>query len=259
MSPSGVTGRMPVLLLVVALLLGCSSEGAVIPRSDEPFLYLVLNQRPGGDAGAGVTRALLLKSGSPTYSEYLTASRFEMRGAADGALFDWQDRNRSGPAPVDAHNASLAHGNYELPAAGSGSRLGGQDVTPLARYNVTVEVGGRVLSGSTLVPAGFPLTAERRGDDWLVSWPHVAGAAAYSVEVRGPGAPPAFQTDTFVLIPPPHPAAWTPTTEVVIKALDTNLARYVLDRRVSRSGLDDGFGVFGSLTEARVTIANVAR
>lgn len=238
-NPLAARAAVAALCLVAA---SCSSA-PLVPYRTEPFLYLVLGQ----ETAIGEQRAFLLTVGSPAYSEYLPATRFEMRRVQDGAAFPWRDMGQRGVAPAEPTIASLHDGNYTLPEEGSGSSSGNGDIRPGDTFDLIVEAEGVVMTGRVTMPAEFAvavLSEPRRA-----VWPRVNGAALYSVQLRGYGVA-ALQSDTVVLLPEDVPTG----TEVRVKALDENLARYVSDESAGRAGLDSGFGVFGAITTASVMV-----
>lgn len=233
------------IFVAMAGTTGCGGDAIVAPRPD-PFLYVVLNQRT---FVADPQRAFLLTVGSPATSDYRVAEQFEMRRVTDGAVFVWQDKGQRGLAPVRADGASLFDGNYALPDYASGTSLGARDIQAGDGFNLTVRTGGVTIRGSVTVPSPFALTLESQGSARVVKWPRVADAGGYSVEVGGITAP-AFQTDTAFTLPPLRGSI----REVRVKALDQNLSRYLSDTQVRRAGIDAGYGVFGAVTVATLSV-----
>lgn len=239
--------RLFILLFAfpIAAVLGCNSVPIVLPRSD-PFLYLVLHQRT---FVSPQQRALLLTVGSPTNSDYRLADMFEMRRRSDGAPFVWRDLGQRGQAPVDASNASLTDGNYGLMDSASAGSLGATDIGFGTGYDLMIRTGGVTINGTVTVPAAFGLVLQSDGAKRVVCWPRVNGALSYSVEIGGVTAP-HFQDDTLIEMP----ALPSVGADVVVKALDTNLTRYVRDGRTIRAGIDAGYGVVGALSIASLHV-----
>jgi hypothetical protein len=235
---------------VAALLVGCGAEGLVVASRSDPFIYVVLNQRAGGASQSIDQRALLLTVGSPTYSEYLTATRFEMTRSNDAARFVWRHLGQTGRAPVDATNASLLSGNYALPDARVGSSLGATDMVPGDSFDLVMAIDATTITGAALIPeAPVPVVTVQDGRS-VIAWPPAPGAAAYSVEVSGLTAPIVQEDTSFVL-----PAATTAASDIIVISLDRNLAAYVQDSSRSRSGISAGYGVFGAISRAVIRIS----
>ncbi|HYW08515.1 MAG TPA: hypothetical protein VE913_16265, partial [Longimicrobium sp.] len=175
------------LLRVMSLgLLACASAcdagEAVIRSSDEPLLYVVLNQRTPV-VRTDPQRAFLLTAGSAVASSYRVATRFEMRRRSDGRAFAWRSTGRTGVAPGDYAGAALHEGNYFLPDVGGAEGLGALDLRPGETYDLEIETEGVPVRGSVTVPASFSLTFGGV-DGRTVSWPRVRGAGGYTVEAR---------------------------------------------------------------------------
>lgn len=230
-------------LVASAGLAGCERDPA-LPASDAPLIYLVLNQRTSAGAVPG-QYAFVLTAGTVDKPLYRAAERFELRRRQDGALFSWRNTGAAGQAPGDYSGIATASGNYFLPAGGGPEGLGADELSAGATYDLLIETGGVVIRGSVTTPQAFALTQDPVQPD-RVTWPRVPGAAAYSVEVEG-RTPPMLQLDTSVLIPSGH----GDSVSVVVHALDPQLFAFHDDERLARSGVDNGYGVFGALTTAR--------
>lgn len=238
-------GRVRLLAALLACAVGvaaCEVGEAVVPRSEEPLLYLVLGQRTTAGPAQG-QYAFLLTAGTALESEYRAAQAFEMTRRSDGARFAWQALPKSGRAPVDASGGALLDANYYLPDVGGPDGAGALEMRPGETYDLRIETHGVVIQGAVTVPDSF----EVRVDGRTVAWPRVRGAAGYSVEVRGRTAP-AVQADTQLVLP----SGTSPGALVVVKALDPQLHAYQLDPQAERSGIDRGYGVFGALTTASI-------
>lgn len=244
------TIRRAAVLVAAALASACSGDAIVVPVSEEPFLYLVLNERsvdrssPAGHVGQ---HALLLTSGSPAQpAHYRRAERFEMRRASDGAAFAWQVRPLTGDVG-SFPSVSLDHPNLSLPAAAPPA-LGADDIVPGETYELRVETGGRVIQGRVTVPARFAATVAERDGRRVAVWPRVPGAAGYRI-TPGDG-PLRIQADTAFPVPDGLPGG----SALRIDALDPGLFTYLTDDRTGRAGIDAGYGVFGALTSATLRL-----
>jgi hypothetical protein len=234
-------------LAALLALGGCEGSEIVVPTSDQPFLYLVLNEKsidrstPSGRVGQ---HALLLTAGAATEPpRYRTAERFEMRGASDGAAFAWRKERVPNEEPGSFPGVSLDFWNFHLPDAG---QLGASALKPGETYELLVETGGEVIRGRVTVPAQFAAATVERNGRRVAVWPRVAGAAGYRVELSDGRI--AVQTDTSYVIPDEVLGGGA----VEIEALDPNLFTYVAENRTARAGVDNGYGVFGAITAARL-------
>lgn len=244
------------LILPLALstaVTGCNGSEVLIPSSEEPFLYLVLNERSVDRSRARVGQhALLVTTGSPTEPpRYRRAERFSMHRASDGALFGWEQRN-PGTEVTGYPALSLGEPNFLLPDTTPASTLGAKNLTPGETYTLHVETGGAVIRGEVTVPGAFTASVVQRGGRPYAVWPQVPGAAGYGIEIRlsnGNSEKVALQTETVYAIPMEVLAGG----ELKIRALDPNLYLYTTERRTARAGIDRGYGVFGAVTEARLT------
>lgn len=235
------------LFLAAALavaMAGCGSE-ITPPDRDDPFLYLVLNQVVRG-TGTPTQTAFLLRTGSPTESEYLRADSFRMVRESDGAVFDWDRRGLVGPvvgpAPVGYSEADLIDGNYVMADSATGDGLGYQELEGGRAYVLRVEIDGSVIRGRTVVPGSFEVRLQTDRQRRKASWPRVPGAAGYGIRTSLGGRL-ELQTDTsHILDPEMGRGDW-----LAVYALDSNLFSYLADDQRGRAGIDQGFGVFGAL------------
>lgn len=235
------------LLLAGMGLSGCDGSEIVVPTSEEPFLYLVLNGRtvdrstPAGRVGQ---HALLLTTGAATESpRYRTAELFEMRRASDGAGFAWRKEKVPNEDPGSFPGVSLAFWNFHLPGDAG---LGADALAPGESYELLIESGGEVIRGRVTIPAEFTASSFERDGRRIAVWPRVAGAAGYRIEASDGKV--VVQRDTSYVIPDEVLGAGA----LEIEALDLNLFTYVADNRTARAGIDRGYGVFGAMTAARI-------
>ncbi len=239
-----------VVLFAMTVLVGACNEGDVlVPQSDEPFLYLVLNQiatsfyQPLEWSGQ---QALLLTSGSPLEPpHYRTAERFEMRRASDGARFDWRTHRGLIDEPGTLSGFQMLYANYYLPQTASADGLGKEDLQPGETYELFIQTEGVVIRGTVTIPEAFSATVLNLDGQRTVVWPRVRGAAGYSVSLSTGQIE--LQTDTVFALP-------ADANSIVIRALDPHLYRYTVDDRVGRAGIDNGFGVFGAMSLAQLQI-----
>lgn len=240
------------LVLVLALLSGaCSWDAPLVPDSDEPFLYVVLNQRSISHYGSIEKLhqlALLLTAGSPVEPmEYRSAERFEMWRTSDGRRFDWRAFPNASVSPGTGQSVEIHMANYYLPDSTTAAGLGAADLRWGETYELKIETEGVVVRGRVTIPAAFTAKVEVRDGQRIVTWPRVAGAAGYSV-----GAYPysrQLQRDTFYVVP-----ADAPPGPMSITAVDPNLYQYLIDENLARSGIDAGYGVFGAISATWVDL-----
>ena len=233
-------------LVLASTVAACEGEPS-IPSSDAPLIYLVLNQRTTAGTPPG-QYAFVLTAGTVDKPLYRDAERFELRRHRDGALFAWQSTGASGRAPGDYSGIASGSGNYFLPSAGTDG-LGAKDIAAGESFDLLIETGGEVIRGTVTTPGPFALARDPSRPDRVV-WPRVPGAAGYSVEIAG-RTPPVLQVDTAVVIP----SGRGDSVSVVVHALDPQLFAVQTDERLARSGLDNGYGVFGALTTARLSFS----
>jgi hypothetical protein len=220
-------------------LAGCLQDPPTVPERKEPMLYMVLHQLSAGDSGL---HALLTRTGSPILSEFIQASRFEMRRGSDGALFDWRFRPQPAGSGVGLHPTPLTlSANYFLPMTGNGGRLGGQFLRNGQRYVLTVETSSGTIQGSTSIPGSFNITYD---SDSAVRWSRAEGAAGYQVVE---GAYRLLQLDTVY-----RPGRFIGVSVPIrVIALDSNLFRYLRGTEQTAAGITGGFGILGGATEGR--------
>ncbi|HEX7051876.1 MAG TPA: hypothetical protein VF188_16840 [Longimicrobiales bacterium] len=254
MRPGRRGSRIHAFLLGLAALAAaaCAGDTVVVPESDAPFLYLVLNRRSLSQYDSIFEPhqlALLLTLGSTLEpSPYRTAERFEMRRASDGARFDWRIYPDLILDPGTASSVQLIYGNYHLPDTSGPAGLGADSVLPGETYTLEIDTEGVALRGEATVPAHFAVSVRVRDGQRIVEWPHVAGAAGYFVGAY-PYSP-ELQTDTFYVIPADAPGG----QPMLVTAVDANLYRYIADDELGRAGIDAGFGVFGGVSVASTTV-----
>ena len=239
------------LALALAVLPGaCSWDEPLVPTSDAPFLYLVLNQRSSSYYGSVEPQqlALLLTVASPLEPmPYRSAERFEMRRASDGRRFGWQALPVGSIDPGTAESVGLHMGNYHLPDSATTAGLGAADLRPGESYELEIETEGVVVRGKVTIPAAFTARVEVRDGRRIVTWPSVPGAGGYVVGAHPYSREP--QPDTFYVVPPDSPPG-----PMTITAVDPNLYRYLTDENLGRSGIDAGYGVFGAISVAWVDL-----
>jgi|GEM_PF-1943965 len=245
--------KLVVALLVGVLSGGCGEQGVLVPDTQEPFFYLVLNQRSASTyQGIHWTgqQALLTTTGSPVEPpRYRTAREFTMWRASDGARFGWRRYPQLVSEPGTSSQLTLLYANYFLPdSAGPEGLLGARDLRPGQTYEIVVTLENEVIRGRTTIPAEFTASLRESGDHRSVVWPRVQGAGGYQISLSS-GAT-LLQTDTTLAVPRDIAGGGS----VLIQALDPNLYRYVSEKNTARSGIDAGFGVFGAVTFARVVL-----
>lgn len=251
---SAVPRAVAIMCGLLLLTAGCGTDDVIAPESDEPFLFLVLNWRTlsNYDLETFSQHALLVTAGSPSeHPRYRSAQRFEMRRASDGAPFDWRAHTGLDPEAAGSIDfIELNWANYYLPEESSGNGLAYGDLEPGETYELEIETEGVTLRGRATMPESFTVSVLVQDGRRIAVWPRVRGAGGYIVGVEGE-----LQADTSYVIPADVPAA----ARLEVRAVDENLYRYLADERVGRSGIDRGYGVFGAVVFASVTVPESQR
>jgi hypothetical protein len=229
------------------LVCSCTTGTPVVHPRSEPFIYVVLNQR---EAPGTPQLGLITTLGSPTSSEYIVASKFQMTRTQDGRLFDFQDNGKRGAARQSNPLANVGMGNYLLPEQSVPAGSGASDLRPGDAFVLRIVVGADTIEGSALIPAAFSARVENVDGVAVVVWPKVDGAAGYALAFRDIDLTPRFQVDTTFTLPQ-VPA---PGSQIRVKAMDANLTRYVFDSAATAVGISKGYGVFGAISIAPTII-----
>jgi hypothetical protein len=226
---------------------GCDADEVVAPDSDQPFLYLVIGEFTFDGFQNFGQHALLVTLGSPALPVgHRAAERFEMRRASDNALFGWQQLDGTSDIGGDP-DLTLDRPNYLLPDTTSGALLGASDLRAGGTYTLYIETEGEIIEGQVTVPLNFSAEFIERDGRQVAVWPKVAGAGGYTIEFdmdNGSGRNAIVQTDTVAPLPEDLSSGGT----LVISALDPNMYAYTAVDQLARSGIDNGYGVFGALT-----------
>jgi hypothetical protein len=235
----------PRFALITAIAVGCTADPVVIPQSDEIFAAVVISPDAAAPSATKLS-AFLLRAGTPLRSPYLVATRFEMRRASDGALFDW--RTVAQPDTAVGNGSEFlrySQGNYELPRVGFGGLLGRQDIRPGDTYNLLIEVDGRLLTGVVTVP-GMPaiLRSPALTIADSVVWRSATGAVGYSIVTQDFFPLSDFTVDTVYRFS--SRLDNTSSKGTTVRAYEAQLFSYLTDRHVGRAGLSAGLGVFGA-------------
>lgn len=238
------------LLAASVGLSGCQGDEILVPISDEPFLYLVLNEKSidrGSPEGRVGQHALLLTPGPATESpRYRLAERFEMRRVSDGAGFAWRKERVPHEEVGSYPGVALERWNFHLPDTTSGPRLGAEALEPGETYELWIETRGEVIHGRVTIPGEFTASTIERNGRRVAVWPQVPGAAGYRIELSNGDV--LVQPDTSYVIPEEVLSGGA----IDIEALDPNLFLYMAEDRTARAGIDTGYGVFGAITVARL-------
>lgn len=244
---AGRWGRRLALACLLLLITSCDGDPVLVPADRGPFLYLILGQstyfqgRPGNPPGQ---YAVLLTMGAPTDPVVLrSGQRFELRRTGDSAIFGWEDLGRDGVVGSRASSGTnlLRDVTHHLPAHRPASGLGADSLAPLTTYALTIEIDGVVMQGSVRTPG--ELDVRRSEDGQRLSWDGVEGAAGY--RLSGADLAVHYTTSTSY----PLTDADRAERRVTIQALEANAWRYLVDDDMVRSGIDQGRGVFGGMTE----------
>lgn len=248
-----IAALLGLVLTTVCGFTGCDGDPITVPEGTDPFLYLVLNERTLDRVFEGTVgqHGLLVTPGPPTQSaRYRTAEEFLMRRGSDGSTFGWEQRETD--REVGSYPALDLRGpNLYLPDSASAPLLGALDITPGDTYSLRIVTDGVTMEGEVTVPEQFTAVLDESEGRIVATWPKVAGAAGYGVEVKrddGEPHPVTVQTDTVFTVP----EVLLSGGELIVRALDPNLYLYNTDTAVRRAGLDAGSGVLGAVTESSI-------
>lgn len=240
--------------VVTMMVLACRATEPVPPFVHDPTFILLMTDRPL-DRDDSSMYATLARTGLPFRSSYLSADRFEMLRAADGARFAWEEQPRSGFIGADPGRARDV-ANYRLPWTSSPSGLGAEAIAPGERYIIHIEAGDDDIDAATRVPDPVvPIRLASDGDS-VVRWHRVTGAAGYLVALPGgsfTARGPTLQ-DTVLHLPPPTPFTPRPS-ELLIVAVDSTYAHFLDAPGAASAGISGALGVFGSFTWALVDLS----
>lgn len=247
----GGCARILLILCVIGSFLpACEGEGVTEPARDEPFVYLVLNERSishYGDPSLLSQHALLVTSGVPTESpRYREAQRFEMRAISDRRGFDWRRYDGLLADPGTYSGISMKYANFYLSETASIRGMGAKDLRAGDGYELYIETDGRVIRGATRIPESFIVSLQEHQGRLTAVWPQVKGAAGYRISLSDGASE--IRVDTTLMIPDALRAGGLLT----VYALDENLYRYTMSDGVGRAGIDGGYGVLGAVSVARV-------
>jgi hypothetical protein len=232
-------------------LTGCAEQPLVV-RTDEPMLLVVLTPDTLSEADTLVA-ALLGTTGTPLSFEYRVAEHFSMRRASDDAPFVWREIDiRGGDGPSYFPRGP----NYGLAPAASAAGLGRADLVPGETYALEVATSGRVITGSTTIPARPRLVVRQRTDGRrVVEWQRDPGVGLYVVNADTDRVPNQETADTFFVLRDDMPDDLLPAQpRFRITASDTSRARYLVKPEVTSAGLVGAYGLFGAMIGASIDL-----
>jgi hypothetical protein len=149
--------------------------------------------------------------------------------------------------------------NYFLPNDSTVDGLGRKQLRELLTYTLMIESDGVAVTGTTTIPAKPFLRLVVLNGTLVVTWAVVPGASSYYVESDTEDAPGFISTDTLYALRYSREPSTIPTNpEFRIIALDANATRFFLDGSIPRSGIDNGFGLYGSATSGRLALPKTA-
>lgn len=238
--------RMAAATVLGAAALGLAAAGCgeeiVFPENRQPFVYLVLNHTMA-PAGEPIQPAFVLTVWRADSVSYLSAERFEMRRASDGALFDWRNESLFSADPTFNLGQAVrpSRANYLLADSATGRGLGLRDLAPGTTYDLLVDTGEEVIRGRATIPDTFRVAfpGGRR-----IAWSRAEGAAGYRLELTGDEV--FFTRDTVFTVPDDVTADF-----LRLHALGPHVFAYLTDDDRRRAGLNIGTGVFGGIIRAQ--------
>lgn len=233
----------------LAALAGVAVALLLVPDALAAQADAVVRGRVVDQAGDPLADAVVEVVGG--YRSVVTGAdgRFELRlPSSDGARFAWRAHEQVIPEAGEVDFVELNWANDYLPEESSGNGLAYEDLEPRDTYELEIETEGVVLRGRTTIPEIFTVSVRVQDGHRIAVWPRVRGAGGYLVSAEGHD--PELQRDTTYLIPADVPAG----ARVGVRAPDENLFRYLADDRVSRAGIDRGYGVFGAVVWADAVV-----
>lgn len=228
-------------------IIACQPERLVLSPISDPYIYIPINQR----SFYGDQRALLLTMGAPKRMVERSAQQFELTRSRDGAKFVWNND----PLPYAqfcAAGCPLEFGNYVLPDSSSGASLGATDLAAGDTLLLTIVTEGVVVTGQAVLPYPPQPSVVMRGSERVIVWNRVAGVTHYIVDSQG--LVPKIQADTEFVVPNLAPGDSAGVYEFTVKTLDANLATFLTDKTIVRSGIAIGYGAFGAVNAASVLV-----
>lgn len=252
--------KASISLALLAVCLGtsaCQDPAVIDPALDEPFLYLILNERTTTFfvEPFRVQQAFLLTPGAPSQPPvYRGAESFEMQRLSDGATIAWQAHSAaetaSGEVVPRFPGLAWSEANFYVPASPGGAHLGDEGIAPGQRYSLSIRTGGVVLEGIVRVPDSLNARIQDENGRAVVYWPEVGGAAGYWVTVQD-GRWYSLQDANRYAVPD-EAATGSP---IVVRAVDPALWLYLTEPETARAGFEgDGYGVFGAISADTVFV-----
>jgi hypothetical protein len=255
-------GSPLVAAALVVLAAGCHDVPIFGSTPHEPAVYVVLMREIAvneleGTLGDSSLFGLVANLGSAYDIQYRPVEQLSLTRRADGAEFDWTYLPRTGgfdnllSSGVDL----VAEGNLRLPWNGTAGRLGRDSIAGGEIVDLLLETGGRLVTGSTMIPTKPTITILESGGVTTMYWARSIGAARYFVTAPTDrvGFFGYFTGDTSHVIK--RDATWSgvpATPYFTVVALDSNLVAYRADSTVRRAGIVGAAGVFGAMATDRV-------
>ncbi len=250
-----VSGRVSMLSAISILALAaCDADKALMTRTDEPMVYVVLTPDAPAQPETALT-AVVATTATPLQLEYRSAERFLMSRSSDGMQFAWRAVAATQTTPDGRPLTTPIGGNYMLSERAGADGLGRLDLTPGVSYSLDVLTLGRRVTGAVTIPERPVPTLVERGGKRFVEWSRSRGAARYLLQVDTDGQGTATVNDTFyVLRDDLEPAALPARPRIRITAVDSNWWLYISDSTVTTAGLSGAYGLFGALVSAELDL-----
>jgi hypothetical protein len=250
-----VTPRLSILMALSTLCVAaCDGGAALVTRTEEPMLYVVLSPDAPAPPESALT-AVVATTATPIQLEYRSAERFLMQRVSDGASFAWREVAVTQTTPDGRPLTTPIGGNYMLNERAGVGGLGRADLVPGESYALDILTLGRRVTGSVTIPERPVPSVVQRAGKRLVEWSRSRGAAMYLLQLDTDVQGTATVSDTFyVLRDDLEPAALPAKPRVRITAVDTNLWRYTGDSTVTSAGVRGGYGLVGALVSVEVEL-----
>jgi hypothetical protein len=242
--------RLALSMICIAAVIGCDDDAPLFGSSNEPGVYIVMSQRDFVSATDSTLYGLVVTSGGPFSTQYLSPSAVTVTRQSDNAVLYLAVLGHAGPIPTEFGNTFVRDsGNITLAWTGSGGEIGrgqlvGGDVLQLA-----MTAGGRAITGRARIPMTPSITLVQDADSVTVHWPRDPGTARYDIFSDTDAGFGMTTTDTVVRLRLDRPVALRPSPlRVRVYAYDSSMVQHLDGSNAASAGLAGAYGVFGAMS-----------